>query len=1392
MAESSAPPSHGNISVLSSEEINYLRLSNLILRVAPTAVKTKFDYEFHPTVLQRVLNQNKMKVIEPLYKQRIINKTQWDLLFPVSGSACSTEFDLTLMICLIRNLTTISIGDALPVASDTSQGADLSRLKHYRNKIVHCGVGILSDKEFEECWTEISQAIIRLGGTRFEQRCSDLKISIMNNTDKEILKELRNIERSSDPVPKGVRRINGELIEDWEKGNVAETRAIKRIAELIETQNFVVAVGSSGCGKSTSIHYVALQLYHQQGFDIIPVYNPEEVRQYYNPDCKQVYVIDDICGKSTIDINLVNCWERQLTEIQKILKVQRVKLLSSCRTHIFKNRLFKKLSSLFAISCDLTSDYGLTRDERKAIASIYLTNDEIKLIHGTALTEKFDFFPLLCSIFSTQKLSNIRDFFNNPVQVFRHELTLLMNADDQKTIATLMLFTVYNNTINETLLSRTSSITQVLETISDNFHLQQCFSIQCIKTELDNLNRSYVKKIGQIYRVQHDKLYEILVIFLGEHKFDVLLDVAHTNIIRDMFLLKPSHETENDSVDHVITFVEVSKKNEPSYFNRLIRDINDGFVKNVLNNKQMKHFSFRNKILKKIKSESNIIRELKSLSRSDLSSLFISMIHLGFCEMVSILIDNFDLNIIPENALYIASDLGSTSIVKLLLDRGINPNECISKQNGVKKTPIFVASKNGYTEIVKLLLENGSDASMNFWRRVKNTPLYVASKGGYIDIVKLLLNYGADPNIPLMHFGIPESPLYAAIDNEHSEVVKILLDHKADPSIKGWDDTPLYLAVKKRNSEIVKSLLIQKADPNYVSDNKKPPLYMASENGDTEIVKLFLNFKGNSNIRCHGDKKSPLHIAIEKNHIEVVCLLISHNANPFAVDTENITPMFIALDHGNIAACRLLAATKKTITVDTEYMLSIILYLASKYGKTGVVKSMLEQTNVDGDDNTHNEYKLTPLGVASLVGNKEVVTTLLDYRCNPNIANMYKETSLFTASQFGRTDIVQLLLNAYANPNKYNKNNLTPVYTALMLGHIKIVKILLENNSDINITDKYHEPLVFVAASKGHTEIVKLLLDSGCDPCVCNKFNTTALHEASYQGHSETVKVLLEKNSNPCIIDMENDSPLTETFAGQMKRVELIKKHKADPSFLSWYQKTPLCIATYLGHTETVKLLLQYNTDSTFKNKIFLKTNNNRHMSWFIQTPLLHATWAGYIDIVKLYLEHSWDPNVSNSDNQTPLYIAACINNTEAAKILLEYEGNPYIYSKDKKTPLFVASANGYNKIVKLLLEHNCNPNFIDSHGTTAIYKASEKGHVDTVKLLLEYKSDPNICNEFGETPLHVSALNGSIEIVKLLLASKCNENKFNTRNETPVDMAKRGGHTDILTLLQNSNTAAK
>lgn len=63
------------------------------------------------------------------------------------------------MISLIRHLTPIPVGDILPLTTDISEGADLSRLKYYRNKISHSGTGILSETDFHQWWTDISEVI---------------------------------------------------------------------------------------------------------------------------------------------------------------------------------------------------------------------------------------------------------------------------------------------------------------------------------------------------------------------------------------------------------------------------------------------------------------------------------------------------------------------------------------------------------------------------------------------------------------------------------------------------------------------------------------------------------------------------------------------------------------------------------------------------------------------------------------------------------------------------------------------------------------------------------------------------------------------------------------------------------------------------------------------------------------------------------------------------------------------------------------------------------------------------------------------------------------------------------------------------------------------------------
>ena len=51
----------------------------------------------------------------------------------------------------------------------------------------------------------IFKAILRLGGNRYQQQCDDIKEKSFSNSDKDILTELRNIEKINDPIPKGLK-----------------------------------------------------------------------------------------------------------------------------------------------------------------------------------------------------------------------------------------------------------------------------------------------------------------------------------------------------------------------------------------------------------------------------------------------------------------------------------------------------------------------------------------------------------------------------------------------------------------------------------------------------------------------------------------------------------------------------------------------------------------------------------------------------------------------------------------------------------------------------------------------------------------------------------------------------------------------------------------------------------------------------------------------------------------------------------------------------------------------------------------------------------------------------------------------------------------------------------
>jgi Cdc6-like AAA superfamily ATPase len=62
----------------------------------------------------------------------------------------------------------------------------------------------------------------------------------------------------------------------------------KTMASKSSHEDIVTVIGSPGCGKTTAIHHVALRLNKEQLYDVVPAVYPSDIRDYYDPERKQV------------------------------------------------------------------------------------------------------------------------------------------------------------------------------------------------------------------------------------------------------------------------------------------------------------------------------------------------------------------------------------------------------------------------------------------------------------------------------------------------------------------------------------------------------------------------------------------------------------------------------------------------------------------------------------------------------------------------------------------------------------------------------------------------------------------------------------------------------------------------------------------------------------------------------------------------------------------------------------------------------------------------------------------------------------------------------------------------------------------------------------------------
>ena len=342
-------------------------------------------------------------------------------------------------------------------------------------------------------------------------------------------------------------------------------------------------------------------------------------------------------------------------------------------------------------------------------------------------------------------------------------------------------------------------------------------------------------------------------------------------------------------------------------------------------------------------------------------------------------------------ALESAAALENEEIVRLLLEKGANPNGNPTSSVEICDTPLHVAVRTGNRTIVNMMLETGAD--IEALDKNGDTPLNIAISMKDGNILRLLSQQGGDI----------DTVLQAAISEEDEDKVRWLLIHgEVDVNMKDEDFgySALEVAVLSGNKAIVLLLLEKGAD---VDGNV---LNVAISQGEETVVQLLLESGANPNVMTP-DGNTVLQGAVSRGNKAAIHLLLHAGADVNARSASGVTVLQAAVLSSTEVIVRILLHAGADIHV-RDANGATVLQLAVSRGKNAVIQLLLDAgADVNAADSNHT----TALHIAVMGRNEKSVQLLLDKRADVNAKSDLYGTPLQAATNAKpyREAIVQLL-----------------------------------------------------------------------------------------------------------------------------------------------------------------------------------------------------------------------------------------------------------------------------------------------------------------------------------------------------------------------------------------------
>ncbi|XP_052084179.1 uncharacterized protein LOC127721476 isoform X2 [Mytilus californianus] len=1145
-----------------------------------------------PDILQDIIAITKPKhclyadVTSNRFLHRNLRADEWSMINNVRTNGY-VNFDIPLVYKLVRNLNLVPSPSKgwdfhiPPAATEILPGDDIERIRRIRNEILHRGNAQVSDTSLTDYFSTFKDIAIRLetyiGKPKgefvqkfqiLEKCCMDEetektyleRLTILRERDINLSKAVENIQKDIDSLL--CKESHQIVIEEWEEQNklFIKTDAVDFILKSLTDNNCCTVIGTSGIGKSATIHHVALFLRDTEGYRIIPIHSPSEIDKYFQRNRKQIFVIDDICGKYTVIQMEVEKWIKRNDSTNCVLKHNSTKVIASCRIQVFNENQFKRLKLFTENFCNLSSKtFYLSSQVKLQIARQYLP--ELAVEHIKNDLDNYEFLPLMFALYKSLSKENenidVVNFFRNPFDIYTEEIDALHLLLDKTKFCALFFLVISNGSLNVSLLTNCESEQerQKREDFFENCGIPRNTLRQRILEQLESLVPLFVRsnydRSRQVisFSAIHDKTFDFLSFYFG-HKFQKsFLRFADSEMLYERTMLKSLISPDKTVEDFTIWIADF---NEDEFFKRIIDQWSMGDLVSLFCSRQMSLEKCRSKLIDYLnRLPADRRRELITLSIEKKESfvefdywsdgcsglLSLSPLSLAFKRNFSDLI-RYILNSIKNTKgegfsilLIKACSAGLTDVVKTFIDKGSDIH--VTDMDGL--TPLIASCINNNSDIVRLLIEKGADVNLSDISG--ETPLILSCKNGNSDVVRLLIEKGADVNLSDRD---GHTPLILSCENNNSDIVRLLTEKGAELlEIDEYDRTTRLWSYHNDNSDIVRLLIEKGADVNVSGELGQIPLLWSCKNENSDIVRLLIEKGSDVNV-SDMDGDTFLILSYNNNNSDIVRLLIEKGADVNLSDMDGETPLLLSSKMNSRDIVRLLIAKEADFDVSDKNRKNPRIS-ACYNDNSDIVRLLIEK---GADINVSDGDGKTPLIWACRYDNSDIVRLLIEKGAEVNVPIESGETPLIWSCKHNNSALVRLIIEKGGNINVSDINRITPLLVACNKDNSDIVRLFIEKGADINVYDGDGKTPLIWSCKHDNSDFVRLLLEKGAKINVSDFDGMTALLYASKSRFSDIVEELILNGADVLLADKNGKTPLMYANENKDRKIEnFLSKH---------------------------------------------------------------------------------------------------------------------------------------------------------------------------------------------------------------------------------------------------------